>query len=68
MFANLKAEMSRKNITVMDLSKNKELDLSYEGLRNKFSKKTEWTNREMFVIKKQYFPNKSLDYLFKWTN
>lgn len=65
MFENLKAEMARQNLTIMDLSKDKELDLSYETLRNKFSAKTEWNKREMWLIKKKYFPNKSIEYLFE---
>lgn len=65
MFENLKAEMSRKNITIMDLSKDKELGLSYETLRNKFSGKTEWTRREIWILKNKYFQNKSIEYLFE---
>lgn len=65
MFENLKAEMGRANITIMDFSKDKDLDLSYETLRNKFSGKTEWNKREMWLIKKKYFPNCSIEYLFE---
>lgn len=65
MFENLKAEMGRANISIMDFSKDKDLDLSYETLRNKFSGKTEWNKREMWLIKKKYFPNCSIEYLFE---
>ena len=65
MFENLKAEMSRKNISIMDLSKDEELGLSYETLRNKFSGKTEWTRREIWILKNKYFQNKSIEYLFE---
>lgn len=65
MFENLIAEMSRKNITRMDLSKDNELNLSYETLRNKFSGKTEWNKREMWLIKRKYFPDKTIEYLFE---
>lgn len=65
MFENLKAEMARLDLTIMDFSKDEELNLSYETLRNKFSKKTEWNKREMWHIKKKYFPNKSIEYLFQ---
>lgn len=65
MFDNLKAEMARENITIKDFSKDNELDLSYETLRNKFSGKTEWTKREMFLIKKKYFDSKTIEYLFE---
>lgn len=65
MFENLKAEMARKDLTIMDLSKDEELNLSYETLRNKFSGKTEWNKKEMWHIKKFYFPDKSIEYLFE---
>jgi len=65
MFKNLKAEMARKDLTIMDFSKDKELDLSYETLRNKFSGRTEWNKREMWLIKKKYFENKTIEYLFE---
>ena len=65
MFENLKAEMARKGLTIMDFSKDKELDLSYETLRNKFSGKTEWNKREMFLLKKKYFKDETIEYLFE---
>ena len=65
MFSNLKAEMARIALTMADLSIDKELNISYETIRNKFNGKTEWTNREMFLIKKKYFPDKTIEYLFK---
>lgn len=65
MFENLKAEMARKDLTIMDLSKDTELNLSYETLRNKFSGKTEWNKREMFLLKKNYFQDKTIEYLFE---
>lgn len=64
MFENLKAEMARKSISILDLSKDEELNLSYATLRNKFSGKTEWTKREMWLIKSKYFNDKSIEYLF----
>ena len=65
MFENLKAEMSRKNLTMMDLSKNPKLNLSYESVRNKFNGLTEWSRNEMWVIKNEYFKDKSIEYLFE---
>lgn len=64
MFKNLKAEMARVNLTIMDLSKDEELGVSYETLRNKFLGKTEWNKREMWLIKKKYFKDKTIEYLF----
>jgi len=63
MFENLKAEMARKGISIMDISR--ELNYVYETLRNKFNGNTEWSRSEMFAIKNKYFPNKSIEYLFK---
>lgn len=64
MFKNLKAEMARLNLTIMDLSKDEELGVSYETLRNKFLGKSEWNKREMWLIKKKYFKDKTIEYLF----
>lgn len=63
MFDNLKAEMARKGITMKDISRD--LSYVYETLRNKFNGTTEWSRSEMFYIKNQYFPDKSVEYLFK---
>lgn len=65
MFSNLKAEMARIALTMADLSIDKELNLSYETIRNKFNGRTEWSRNEMFLIKKKYFSDKSLEYLFE---
>lgn len=63
-YANLNAEMGRKKLTMADLQKDKDLNLAYETIRNKFAGRTDWTRREMFIIQKKYFPDKSLEYLF----
>ncbi len=65
MFENLKAEMARQDLNIKDFSKDEELNLSYETLRNKFSGRTEWNKREMWLIKKKYFSQKSIEYLFE---
>ena len=65
MFENLKAEMARKGLTMMDFAKDPELDMSYTTIRHKFEGTTEWNKREMFLIKKKYFPNKYIEYLFE---
>ena len=59
MFDNLKAEMARKGITMKDISRD--LSYVYETLRNKFNGTTEWSRSEMFNIKNQYFPDKSVE-------
>lgn len=63
MFENLKAEMARQDITIKDISRD--LNYVYETLRNKFNGITEWQRSEMFAIKNKYFPDKSIEYLFK---
>lgn len=63
MFENLRAEMARIGITIMDISRD--LGYVYETLRNKFNGNTEWLRSEMFAIKKQYFSDKSIEYLFE---
>lgn len=65
MFENLKAEMARKDLTMMDFAKDTELSLSYTTVRSKFNGVTEWTRNEMFTIKNKYFPNKQIEYLFE---
>lgn len=66
MFENLRAEMARIGITIKDISRD--LGYVYETLRNKFLGNTEWARSEMFAIKDKYFPDKSIEYLFKKNN
>lgn len=63
MYENLKAEMGRIGITIMDISRD--LNYVYETLRNKFNGNTDWQRSEMFTIKNKYFPSKSIEYLFQ---
>lgn len=65
MFENLKAEMARKDLTMMDFAKDNKLNLSYTTVRSKFNGITEWTRNEMFTIKDKYFPDKQIEYLFE---
>lgn len=65
MFENLNAEMARQSLTIKDIEKDKKLNLSYPTLRSKFKGKTQWKRNEMFHIKREYFPNKSIEYLFE---
>lgn len=63
MFENLRVEMARIKITLMDISRD--LGYVYETLRNKMNGNTEWSRSEMFAIKNKYFTDKSIEYLFK---
>ena len=62
MFPNLKAEMARNNITIKSLSEM--TGIAYETLKGKLSGITEFKRIEMFIIKKEVFPNCTIDYLF----
>ena len=63
MYGNLKAEMGRIGISIMDISRD--LNFVYETLRNKFNGKTDWLNSEMLAIRDKYFPDKTIEYLFE---
>ncbi|HEK4529257.1 TPA: XRE family transcriptional regulator [Clostridioides difficile] len=62
MFNNLKAEMARFDIKSSDVAKV--LGVTNRAISCKFTGKTEFTRIEMFKIRKELFPNHSLDYLF----
>lgn len=64
MFRNLLAEMARYNVSNEDLMRT--LDFKSEKtLNNKLTGRTEFTRKEMFLIKKNHFSNFDLEYLFK---
>ena len=63
MYPNLKAELARNKITIKDLSER--LDINYSTLKNKVSGITDFKCREMYLIKKEVFPNQTIDYLFE---
>lgn len=62
MFKNLKAEMARYEKTNEDLANIAGIDKA--SVSNKMNRKTEWTRKEMYLIKTELFPNCSIDYLF----
>ena len=56
MFRNLLAEMARFNVSNDDLMKT--LDFKSEKtLNNKLTGRTEFTRKEMFLIKQKHFPD-----------
>ena len=65
MYGNLKAEMARIGITSLDIVKNKNIDIKYSTLLDKMNGRSDWKRKEMFSIKKEYFPDKKMEYLFK---
>lgn len=62
MFPNLKAEMARRNIKVTDLASS--IGVTPKTVYNRLSGRTEFTLSEMLTIKRRYFPDLTLDYLF----
>lgn len=62
MFPNLNAELARNRLTLKALSEIS--GINYESLKNKANGTTEFKRSEMYAIKKNAFPNHSIDYLF----
>ena len=62
MFFNLRAEMARKHINQLEIAVV--LGISVKSVSNKMNGKSEFTRKEMFLIKKTFFPECSTDYLF----
>ena len=63
MLKNLVAEMARDGVLYKDLAEM--LGRDEKSISNKISCKTEFTRKEMVQIRKQLFPECSLDYLFE---
>ena len=64
MFPNLTAEMARNNLSIKSMATI--LNMNYDTLRNKLCSKSEFTRAEMFAIKKAFFPDFSIEYLFRY--
>lgn len=63
MLRNLMAEMTRYGIFNKDIAKT--IGTTDKSVSNKILCKTEFTRKEMVEIKKKYFPDFTLDYLFE---
>ena len=63
MLKNLKAEMTRQGLFYRDIAEV--IGKDEKSVSNKISCKTEFTRKEMINIKKTFFPNLTLDYLFE---
>jgi len=63
MLRNLMAEMKRVGIINKDLAET--IGRDEKSISNKILCKTEFTRREMVMIKKVYFPDLTMDYLFE---
>lgn len=62
MYANLKRELFAKGITQVMLAKT--LGIGTSTLTHKMRGKTEFKSSEMITIKREFFPDKTLEYLF----
>lgn len=63
MFSNLRAEMARKEITIIEISKL--LGVNRDTVSRKLSGKSKLYLNEAMLINKEFFPNKQLPYLFQ---
>ena len=63
MFKNLLAEMARRDINNLDLSKL--LNLTPNTISRKMTGKSEFTRKEMFAIRNNFFPELTIEYLFQ---
>lgn len=63
MFSNLRAEMARKEITIIEISKL--LGINRDTVSRKLSGKSKLYLNEAMLINKEFFPNKELPYLFQ---
>lgn len=63
MYPNLEAEIARKNITKTEIADG--IDMPRTTFTQKISGKFEFTVAEAKKIKKRYFPEHSIEYLFK---
>lgn len=62
MYSNLKRELFAKGVTQVALAKT--LGIGTNTLTHKMQGKTEFKASEMIGIKRRYFPEKTLEYLF----
>ena len=61
-YPNLRAEMSRKNIGVVELAEG--TNSNRDTLARKLSKKSQLTLADAFNIQQQFFPEQTVEYLF----
>lgn len=63
MYMNLRAEMVRSNIDMLDIAKH--LSVRYATVCDKMNGKYRFYYDEALEIKKKFFPDYSLEYLFE---
>ena len=62
MYLNLNAEMARKKVTQLEIASK--LNINSSTMSDKLNGKADFKLKECKDIKKIFFPNCSLDYLF----
>lgn len=63
MYRNLKAEMARSGITMVDIAEY--LDVRYATVNDKVNGKYRFYYDEAYAIKKRYFDDMTMEYLFE---
>ncbi|ANY71694.1 DNA-binding protein [Paenibacillus ihbetae] len=66
MYKNLRAEMTRNDVTIGDMAKV--LGVRYATVNDKLNGKFRFYYDEASKIKRHFFPNCDLEYLFDSTN
>ena len=61
-YPNLRAEMSRRNLSIGEISER--IEMRRETLGRKLSKKSPLSLREAFLIQTTFFPDSNVRYLF----
>ena len=62
MLCNLKAEMARRSISILDIAK--EVGRTDRSVREKISGRTQFSMPEAAMVRDKFFPGYSLEYLF----
>lgn len=63
MYSNLELEMKRKKITKKQIADC--ISVTYDTVLKKFCGKTDWWREECEKIRDEFFPNMTIDDLFK---
>lgn len=62
MFVNLKIEMLKKGVSAKKISEK--IGISTKTFFNKMNGSSEFTRKEMYTLRDEFFPDKSIEYLF----
>lgn len=62
-YSNLKAEMGRNDVTIEEIAKG--LGIHRNSASNKINGPSSFSIEEAILVREKFFPDKTLDYLFK---